>query len=184
MKRWWLLDTLSSSELNQQVINSVKQTSSALKSMGLGDALKQADGLHLDMEEQISDIESVQKSLATPLYDDFDDLGDGLEAELDLLLKDSDDEITACLAAPTTLVATVNSMENPTAAPAPPAGAEAARPEAARPEAAQPAPDEYEEAEPAAGTAPSAKKKTGRKAKGKTALERVVEHDAEQAVDV
>ena len=89
------LDTLISSELNQKVINSVNQTSSALKSMGLGDALNQADGLQMDMEDQISDIQSMQKSLTTPLYDDFDDLGDGLEAELDLLLKDSEDEITA-----------------------------------------------------------------------------------------
>ena len=89
------LDTLISSELNQKVINSVNQTSSALKSMGLGDALNQADGLQMDMEDQISDIQSMQKALTTPLYDDFDDLGDGLEAELDLLLKDSEDEITA-----------------------------------------------------------------------------------------
>ena len=94
------LDTLNSSELNQQVVNSVRQTSSALKSMGLDDVLRQADGLQIDMEEQMADMHNLQKTLAAPLFDDTDDLGDGLDAELDLLLKDDDDEITACLSVP------------------------------------------------------------------------------------
>ena len=99
------LDTLNSSELNQQEINSVKHTSSALKSLGLDAVLKQADGLQIDLEEQRADMHSLQKTPATPLFDEMDDLGEGLNAELALLLKDNDDEIIACHTVPL-----VNSM--------------------------------------------------------------------------
>ena len=162
------LDTLNSSELNQLVINSVKETSSALKSMGLDAALKQADGLQLDMEEQISDMHNLQKVLATPLFDDAEDSVECWDAELDLLLQDFDDEITACVAVPL-----VNSMERPQ--PARVAGAEArpgARPEAGvGPEAEMEAEMEggaRPEAEAGAAEAeappPAEKRRTGKKA--------------------
>ena len=89
------MDTLSTSELNQQVISSVRQTSSALKSMGLNAAQTQADGLLIDMEESILDMQNIQKTLATPLQEDFDVDANALDAEFDLLIADYDEEITA-----------------------------------------------------------------------------------------
>lgn len=87
------LDTLSSSELNQQVISSVKQTSTALKSMGLDVAQQQADGLLIDMEECMQDMKSIQATLSTPAFDANECDVMGLEKELDMLLGDSFDEI-------------------------------------------------------------------------------------------
>ena len=101
------LDTLSSSELNQQVISSVKQTSIALKSMGLDVAQSQADGLLIDMEESMQDMQYIQKTLATPLYEDLEMDSTALDSELDLLLMDDEEEITA------TIPVSVNSMHTP-----------------------------------------------------------------------
>lgn len=100
------LDTLSSSELNQQVISSVRQTSTALKSMGLDVAQSQADGLLLDMEESMQDMQSIQKTLATPLMEDLDMDSSLLDSELDLLLMDCDDEIVSVAPSP------INSMHS------------------------------------------------------------------------
>ena len=89
------LDTLSTSELNQQVISSVKLTSSALKSMGLDVAQSQADGLVIDMEERMADMHSIQKTLSTPMTEDYDDDFGALDEELDLLLMENEEEITS-----------------------------------------------------------------------------------------
>jgi hypothetical protein len=51
---------------------SVKQTSTALQAMGLDVAQNQADGLLLDMEERMLDMQSLQKTLATPLTEDYE----------------------------------------------------------------------------------------------------------------
>lgn len=125
------MDTLSTSELNQQVISSVKQTSSALKSMGLEAAQSQADGLLIDMEERILDMQSIQKTLAAPFMEDFDLDTGALDAELDMLISECDEEVTA--------PATANRMAHGHA------------PAKAAPAPAQPVQD----AEPAADTQPA-----------------------------
>lgn len=84
------VDALVSSELNQTVVKSVKETSSALKSMGLGDIHDQTNEITLDMEENIQDIQSIQKLLSgvTPDADDIE--WDDVESELDNLLSGSE----------------------------------------------------------------------------------------------
>ena len=84
------LDTLDTSELNQQVISSVKKTSSALKSMGLDAEQQQLDALFIDMEDQLHGMKSIQQSLSSPL-DESDYDSATLEQELDMLLCADDD---------------------------------------------------------------------------------------------
>lgn len=98
------LDTLDTSELNQQVITSMRQTSTALKAMGLDQAQTQADGLLMDMEESMQDMHNITKLLSTPLQEDLEIDSGVLDNELSLLLMEDDDEV-ACVS-----VSMVNSM--------------------------------------------------------------------------
>lgn len=99
------LDTLDTSELNQQVIASMRHTSSALKAMGLDQAQTQADGLLMDMEESMQDMHNITKTLSTPVHDDLDIDYSTLESELSLLLMENEEEVT-CMA-----IVTVNAMD-------------------------------------------------------------------------
>ena len=107
------LDTLDTSELNQQVITSMKQTSSALKSMGLDQAQTQADGLLMDMEENMQDMHNITKILSTPIQEDMDFDANVFENELSLLLMDDDEEITCTNITVANTIATVNTMNTP-----------------------------------------------------------------------
>ena len=80
------LETLETSELNQQVLNSVKQTSDVLKSMGLSQKLENVDELMLDMSESHDDMRSIQAGLGTSHATDIED--DDLEKELEMLFAD------------------------------------------------------------------------------------------------
>ena len=80
------METLSNSELNQHVLQSMQKTSHALKGMGLDKTLESVDRVMLDLEENHSDIASIQNSLSTP-FDSADDCD--WEAELALLLGES-----------------------------------------------------------------------------------------------
>lgn len=84
------LDTLDTSELNQQVISSVKRTSSALKSLGLEAEQQQLDALFVDMEDRLHDMKTIQQSLSSPL-DDSDYDAAALDQELEMLLHDDED---------------------------------------------------------------------------------------------
>lgn len=88
------LDTLDTSELNQQVISSVKKTSSALKSLGLEAEQQHLDALFVDMEDRLHDMKTIQQSLSSPLDDsDYDMMA--LDQELDMLLNADDNEFIA-----------------------------------------------------------------------------------------
>ena len=80
------LETLETSELNQQVLNSVKQTSDVLKSMGLSQKLENVDELMLDMSESHDDMRSIQAGLGASHATDIED--DDLEKELEMLFAD------------------------------------------------------------------------------------------------
>ena len=82
------LETLEASELNQQVLNSVKQTSDVLKSMGLSQKLENVDELMLDMSESHDDMRSIQVGLGTSHSTDIED--EDLEKELEMLFADED----------------------------------------------------------------------------------------------
>ena len=83
------LETLETSELNQQVISSVKETSHVLRSMGLTHNVDTVDELMQDMADSHDDVRLIQSGLATNVGTDPDSAD--LEAELALLMSGEDD---------------------------------------------------------------------------------------------
>ena len=83
------LETLETSELNQQVISSVKETSHVLRSMGLTHNVDTIDELMQDMADSHDDVRLIQSGLATNVGTDPDSAD--LEAELALLMSGEDD---------------------------------------------------------------------------------------------
>ena len=79
------METLENSELNQHVLHSMQRTSNALKAMGLDKSLKDVDKVMLDLEENHSDVSSLQQTLGMSFADD-ESVDWGLE--LSLLLDD------------------------------------------------------------------------------------------------
>ena len=141
------METIENSELNQHVLHSMQRTSNALKAMGLDKSLQSVDRVMLDLEENHSDMSSLQQTLCVSYTDDEDvDWG----TDLSLLLSDE------CTWAPEV----ANSMSERRDVTRPEAqqreadGTTAQRPEAARPhvqpEAAEAAgADAVKKAEPA-----------------------------------
>ena len=79
------METIENSELNQHVLHSMQRTSNALKAMGLDKSLQSVDRVMLDLEENHSDMSSLQQTLCVSYTDDEDvDWG----SELSLLLSD------------------------------------------------------------------------------------------------
>ncbi len=64
------METLEHSELNQHVLHSMQRTSNALKAMGLDKSLKDVDKVMLDLEENHSDISSLQQTLGMSYMED------------------------------------------------------------------------------------------------------------------
>ena len=85
------METIENSELNQHVLHSMQRTSVALKAMGLDKSLQSVDKVMMDLEENHSDMSSLQQTLCVS-YTDDDDVDWG--TELSLLLDDD------CMAAP------------------------------------------------------------------------------------
>jgi len=85
------LETLETSELNQQVLSSVKQTSDVLKSMDLAQKLESVDELMIEMNESHDDMQSIQLGLGSSYGSDAQD--EDLEQELALLIADDDADI-------------------------------------------------------------------------------------------
>ena len=78
------METLENSELNQHVLHSMQKTSNALKAMGLDKDLQAVDKVMLDLEENHSDMSSLQQTLGMSYADDDVDWS----LELSLLLSD------------------------------------------------------------------------------------------------
>ena len=127
------MDTLDNSELNQHVLQSMQNTSHALKGMGLDKALESVDRVMMDLEDNNADLASLQTTLSTNVDagDDFD-----WEAEMQLLLHDDvyfdaapaglpRAEVRAEVRAPVTAnaIAVAATADAPIAAPAPRAAA-------------------------------------------------------------
>jgi len=114
------MDTLENSELNQHVLHSMQRTSNALKAMGLDKSLRDVDKVMLDLEENHSDMSSLQQTLGMSFADD-ESVDWGLE--LSMLLSDD------CGAPPVL----ANAMQAPAVAPGEPVAA-AAEAEVRKPE--------------------------------------------------
>ena len=94
------LDTLQSSSLNQQVIASVKQTSSVLKQLGLDEQIESVDAIMMDLNESMQDTDTIQKSLSASIEVDSSD-DSCLQRELELLMNgDWQSENDVVVAAP------------------------------------------------------------------------------------
>jgi len=115
------METLASSELNQSVMSSVRETSQVLKAMGLDKSLDSVEEMMLDIEESTQDAFALQSSLATSFTgEDASDDSD-LQREMDMLLNDEDDASALVTTPPHS-----NSMAAPRAEPAAPARAKPA----------------------------------------------------------
>jgi len=102
------METLHSSQLNQQVMSSVRQTTDALKAMGLEKELESIDEVMMDLTECHGDVTAIQNGLSSSIGSDAVD-DDDLEAEMHLLL--GGDSCRAPLAVP----AAANTMHDPPA---------------------------------------------------------------------
>ncbi len=85
------METIENSELNQHVLHSMQRTSNALKAMGLDKSLQSVDKVMLDLEENHSDMNSLQQTLCVS-YTEEEDVDWG--KELNMLLSDD------CMAIP------------------------------------------------------------------------------------
>ena len=87
------MDAIATTQLNQQVLSSMKETSKALKSLGLDSTLNSVDEVMADMQDSTSDINDITQTLSSSLtYETLDD--DTLQTELALLMGDEVDGIT------------------------------------------------------------------------------------------
>jgi len=59
------LETLHSTLLNQQVMNSVKQTSEVLKSVGLEQEVSRIEEVNMNLQDSLLDVSAIQDHLAT-----------------------------------------------------------------------------------------------------------------------
>jgi len=114
------MDTLASSELNQSVMSSVRETSQVLKAMGLDKSLDTVEEMMLDMEESTQDASSIQSSLATSFTGEDPSDESDLQREMEMLLNDEDDTCSLMQ-----MPSHNNSMAAPAPATAPPAPAPA-----------------------------------------------------------
>lgn len=78
-------EQIESSKLNQTLLNSMKQTNNAMKSLGVN--VSDADNIMLDLEEASTELGQLQSTLASNANDDVDDTE--LEQELELMLSDN-----------------------------------------------------------------------------------------------
>ena len=79
------METLHSSQLNQQVMSSVRQTTDALKAMGLEKELESIDEVMMDLTECHGDVAAIGNGLSSSIGADAVD-DDDLEVEMNLLL--------------------------------------------------------------------------------------------------
>jgi hypothetical protein len=79
------LETLRQSQLNQNMLLSMKHTTDALQTLGLN--VRDADSIMLEMEDATGDTQALQSALSSG-WTDSDLSPEDLEAELELLLSD------------------------------------------------------------------------------------------------
>ena len=85
-------EALNSVELNQKVMSSIKQTSSALKALGLDNQLNDIDETMLDLKESNEDVSLITDALQQNLALGGDSVqDDDLQDELAILLCEDDD---------------------------------------------------------------------------------------------
>ena len=80
------LEALCMSELNEQVLSSMKKTSVALQDLGLTESIAQTDEMMLDLQETHQDVKCLQDALGQNLLpDEWDE--EAMSKELDMLMS-------------------------------------------------------------------------------------------------
>lgn len=96
------LDTLRSSELDKELMRSLRDSSSAMKRAGLGVGIEEAETVMTELDDQIREASELTSVLAAPIVEDEDDFD--LDAELGLLAREeaaaSPSPLPAAAAAP------------------------------------------------------------------------------------
>ena len=80
------LDALRSSELDKELMRSLRDSSTAMKKAGLGVGVEEAENVMTELDDQIREASELTSVLATPIVQDADDID--LDAELGLLELD------------------------------------------------------------------------------------------------
>jgi hypothetical protein len=84
------LDALRSSELDKELMRSLRDSSTAMKKAGLGAGVEDAENIMTELDDQIREASELTSVLATPIVQDADDID--LDAELGLLELDEASE--------------------------------------------------------------------------------------------
>jgi len=84
------LDALRSSELDKELMNSLKLSSQAMRKAGIGQGLEEAETVMNELDDQIREASELTTVLATPLMNPTGDEEDGidLDEELGLIEKE------------------------------------------------------------------------------------------------
>lgn len=92
------LDLLNNNEIDQTLISTVKQTATAMKSLGLHKQIDDIDTVMADLEDSQLDIKEMSDIMSTRLNSRDDDLDDNeLEDELNILLGIDEDDTASFL---------------------------------------------------------------------------------------
>ena len=81
------LDTLRTSELDKELVRSLRESTVAMKRAGLGVGVEEAETVMTQLDEQMREASELTSVLAAPIQAD-DDAGFDLDAELDLFAAD------------------------------------------------------------------------------------------------
>jgi hypothetical protein len=78
------LDAIKTSELDKEIMLTLKASTTAMKKAGIGVAVEEAETMMGELDGHIRDVQDVTRALAQPMLSDLDD-PDALDAELDWL---------------------------------------------------------------------------------------------------
>lgn len=85
------LDAIKTSELDKEIMLTLRASTTAMKKAGIGIAITEAESMMGELDENMRDIQDVNRVLAAPLADDEDDLDKELDwlEETPLLERDT-----------------------------------------------------------------------------------------------
>jgi hypothetical protein len=90
------LDALRSSELDKELMHSLRVSNQAMKKAGIGIGVEEAENVMTALDEQIREASDITTVLATPLLPDENDIDEtDIDAELALLWPDHADDLAA-----------------------------------------------------------------------------------------
>lgn len=109
------LDALQSSELDKQLMESLKLSSQAMRRAGIGQGLEEAESVMNELDDRIREASELTTVLATPLVNSTgeDDAGIDVDEELGLIERESAAEAREAMASAAIQVVAVQSEDAP-----------------------------------------------------------------------